>query len=41
MVSSALFESGWSVIARPLDFATLEKNLNEATNREFIGHLLC
>ena len=31
MVSSALFESGWSVIARPLDFATLEKSLNEAT----------
>lgn len=36
MVSSALFESGWSVIARPLDFATLEKNLNEATNRNLL-----
>jgi hypothetical protein len=36
MVSSALFESGWSVIARPLDFATLEKNLNEVTNRNVL-----
>jgi len=33
MVSSALYESGWSVIARPLDFATLAKNLNEATTK--------
>ena len=24
MVSSALYESGWSVIARPLDFRNLE-----------------
>jgi hypothetical protein len=29
MVSKALFESGWNVVARPLDFATLEKILNE------------
>ena len=36
MVSSALFESGWSVIARPLDFATLEKNLIQATNRNLL-----
>jgi hypothetical protein len=36
MVSSALFESGWSVIARPLDFATLEKNLNEVTKRNLL-----
>ena len=31
MVSSALFESGWNVIARPLDFATLAKSLKEET----------
>ena len=36
MVSSALFESGWSVIARPLDFATLEKNLNEAAGKNVL-----
>lgn len=36
LVSSALFESGWSVIARPLDFATLEKNLNEAATRNVL-----
>jgi MinD-like ATPase involved in chromosome partitioning or flagellar assembly len=30
MVSSALYESGWSVIARPLNFETLAKNLNES-----------
>jgi len=29
MVSKALFESGWNVVARPLDFATLEKILNK------------
>ena len=31
MVSSALFESGWNVIARPLDFASLTKSLKEET----------
>jgi Flp pilus assembly CpaE family ATPase len=36
MVSSALYESGWSVIARPLDFATLAKNLNEATTKNVL-----
>ena len=36
MVSSALFESGWSVIARPLDFATLQKSLNEEGNRNIL-----
>jgi Flp pilus assembly CpaE family ATPase len=36
MVSSALFASGWSVIARPLDFATLVKNLNEAATKNVL-----
>ena len=36
MVSRALFESGWSVIARPLDFATLEKNLIDATTKNVL-----
>jgi Flp pilus assembly CpaE family ATPase len=36
MVSSALYESGWSVIARPLDFATLAKNLNEAATKNVL-----
>jgi len=29
MVSKALFESGWDVVARPLDFATLENVLDD------------
>ena len=36
MVSSALYESGWSVIARPLDFATLAKSLNEAATKNVL-----
>ena len=36
MVSSALYESGWSVIARPLDFATLAKSLNEAGTKNIL-----
>jgi hypothetical protein len=27
MVSSALFSRGWNIIARPLDFNTLEREL--------------
>ena len=36
MVSSTLFESGWSVIARPLDFATLEKSLKETSTKSVL-----
>ena len=36
MVSSALFDSGWSVIARPLDFATLQKSLNEQVTKSIL-----
>jgi len=37
LVSSALFDSGWSVIARPLDFATLEKSVKkESTQKTLI-----
>ena len=36
MVSSALFEGGWSVIARPLDFVTLQKSLNEERTRNIL-----
>ncbi len=36
MVSSAFFNSGWSVIARPLDFATLQKNLDEQVTKNIL-----
>lgn len=36
MVSSALYESGWSVIARPLDFATLAKSISEAGTKDIL-----
>ena len=36
MVSSALFTSGWDVIARPLDFSTLEGSLNENEKKSIL-----
>ncbi len=36
MVSSALFASGWDVIARPLDFATLERSLDESEAKSIL-----
>jgi hypothetical protein len=36
MVSSAIFASGWDVIARPLDFATLANCLDEQLGRKVL-----
>ena len=36
MVASALFARGWNIIARPLDFNTLEREMNTQTNANLL-----